>query len=289
MNSAGVRFAVLAGLLALASHARAGSVTVSGLVDGDNGSSLAVDGSLWLMPSWLVSAGVGHSESSLDANTLAGTSVRASTHVLLGDFAVGGSYNRWKDSGDLTSSLLQGEVGWNADSGFALAALVASRELQINYTITVLGETRARDVHFDGTGLGADVSWYGDSWMAGARFMHYDYGTSMQRVRNALNSPDTLQFPRLQLLVDSVATRLVGAAELEWSATVGRQFARTSLHGDWFMQRDALTGDDIHSLGLTLGYRAGKHFELAFTAGISDAESGTVPYGGLVVTVRSTE
>ena len=275
--------------MALAAPGKAGTLTVSGLADGEGGRSVALDGSLWLMPSWLVRAGMGNSESSLETNKLAGTSIQASTRVLLGAFSVGGSYSHWKDSGELTSTLLQGELGWTADSGLAIAALVADRELQIHYSITALGQARERDVDFAGTGLGADISWYGNSWMAGARFLNFGYGSSMDRVRNALNSPETLQFPRLQLLVDSVATRLVGAAELEWSVTVGRQFARTSVHGDWFMQRDALTGDDVHSLSMTLGYRAGKHFEFAFTAGISDAESGTVPYGGLAVTVRSSE
>src|SRR5688572_1806112 len=60
------------------------SLTLSGLVDGDDGKALDLDGSLPLTDAWLVGAGIGRSKSSLEGNEFTATSLRASTDVQIG-------------------------------------------------------------------------------------------------------------------------------------------------------------------------------------------------------------
>lgn len=278
-----LRLAILAGL---ATTAQGAAVKVGAVVDAESGRSFDVDGWFEPTPNWTVGAGVGQSRSTLDGERFAGTSLRASTDLALGGFFAGASAERWKDSGDLQSTVLQGELGWMSDSGVAFSALLVDRSLRVDYTFTVLGQARAGRIDFDGTGIGADLSWFGESWSLGARFVDYRYGNSVDRVRAVIASPNTDRFPRLQLLVDSVVTRVASAPDREISAMVGRQFARTSVLGSVQMQRDALTGGDVHGVSMTLGYRATASIEIGTTLGFTDGETGTVAWGGLALTLR---
>jgi hypothetical protein len=110
----------------------------------------------------------------------------------------------------------------------------------------------------------------------------------MDRVQAILAASTTDEFPRVQLLGDSIVTRVAGAPEREMSATLGRQFSRSSLQGDWVWQRDALTQTDVNSLSLTHGYQFGRHVEMNTTLGFSEGGSaGTMAFGGLSVTFRN--
>lgn len=283
----GISLAALA-MWIVAATCNASSVTVAGLLDGEDGRSIDLDGSLSLTDSWTIAAGAGRGESRLDGERFEASSLRAGTDVLLGRFFAGAGVERWKDSGQLRSTILRGELGWLDDSGFAASLLVVDRSLDISYTATILGVTRGFDVSLDGTGLGADLSWFGAAWSAGARFLDYDYGRNVDRARAIRQAAATQRFPRLQRLLASVATRAASAPDRELGLHVSRQHARGYVAADWQLQRDAITGEENHSGGLTVGMHLGPRFVLDAMAGLSDGGSaGSVPWGGLALTFRS--
>jgi hypothetical protein len=277
-------------LLVLAgAHTHAASMTVAGLVDGEHGTSYDIDARFSPTANWSVGAGAGHSETELSGTDFSGTTVRFSTDVAWSGFNAGLSLQRWKDSDQVASDSRRGQVGWMSDSGLALSALIDDRRLTVDYVASVAGGgTRPAQVEFNGTGWGADLAFFGDEWNAGLRFLDYSYGRSMARVRAILNAPTTDRFPLLQVLINSVVTQAAGAPDRELSATLGREFSRSSLQGDWVRQRDALTRTDINSLSLTHGYEFNQHLEINTTLGYSGGGgNGTIAFAGLALTLRN--
>lgn len=280
--------AMLAASPLLCAPAGAASVTLAGLADSEHGLSYGLDARFSPADSWSLGAGVGRSESSVSGADFAGTSLRLSTDLNLGHFFANAAAQRWKDSGQFKSTTLLGELGWMAESGLSVSALLDDRSMTVDYTMTVQGQPRDAHIDFDGQGFGADISWFGDDWNLGARFIDYSYGRSVDRVRAAIDSANTGRFPRPQLLLDSIVTRAAGAPDRQFAATLGRQFSRSSLQGDWTMERDALTHARIDSLSLTLGYELGAKLRLDTTAGFSDGGAGgTTAFGGLALTLRN--
>ncbi|MEO6078493.1 MAG: hypothetical protein ABIQ86_01760 [Steroidobacteraceae bacterium] len=280
--------AALAALSLLGESASAASVTLSGLADSEDGMSYGVDARFSPTDSWAVGAGVGKNKSSVGGADFSGTSLRLSTDLSLGDFSAGASVQRWKDSNQLRSTTVLGELGWMAANGLSLRALLDDRNLTVQYTTTVLGQPRETHTDFKGTGIGADISWYGTHWNTGARFIDYDYGRSVDRVRAALNSTSTTRFPGVPTLLDTIVTRTAGAPDQQLMATVGRKFSRASLHGDWAMQRDALTHTKVKSVSVTHGYEFGAKLRLDTTVGFSDSgATDTVAFGGVALTLRN--
>jgi len=276
------------GLCAAGAARAEGSLTLSGLIDSDQGRSLDADARWAPLPAWSVGAGVGKGESGLEGSDLSGTSLRASTDVYLGGFDAGVSLQRWKDSSDLKTSSLRGQAGWTFDSGIGIHALLDDRSLDITYTRqTLAGTARQSTVRFDGTGYGAELSFIGTRINASAHFLDYGYGRSMSRVQGVLSAADTTRFPRLSSLVASMATRAAGAPDREIGLSLGREFSRSSLQGQWLLLRDALSGENTNGLSLIHSYRISKHLEMDTTLGLSDgAADGTLAYGGLSFTVR---
>jgi hypothetical protein len=273
----------------LAPQASAASFTLSGLLDGEDGRVLDLDARVPVTDNWSVGGGFGHGESSLGTEKFSASSLRLSTDLQFGGLFVSADAERWKDSGQLRSTMLRGEAGWMSESGFAISALVADRNLDIGYTATILGQTREFQANLDGTGFGGDLSYLGEKWSVGLRFTAYDYGRNVDRVRNIRDAAETGRFPRLQRLIASVATRAAGAPDREIAAIVSRQFPRHYVSSDWQMQRDAVTGDETHSLGVTLGFELGEHFVLDTMAGISDSDrTGSVGWGGIALTLRTS-
>lgn len=278
--------------LLFAGQACAHSLTVSTLFDGDDGRSVSLHGRFSPIGALNIGASAGHSRSRFqqgEEEKFSGTTLGASADVHLGGFLAGVSANRWRDSGDLRSTMLHGEAGWLSDSGLALAALATNRSVRVTYTTTtLLGQTRERNVDFEGTGFGGDVSYFGETWTAGARFLDYDYGRNVQRVRNVLEGDDILRFPRLQQLLTSVATRAAGAPDRELSVMLGRQFGKFSLTADAQWQRDALTADETRGAGLTLGFLPLRYLGVDVSAGASKTdEADTIGWVGLALTLRS--
>jgi hypothetical protein len=276
----------------LAGQAWGNSLTVSGLLDAEDGRSMTVAGRYAPVEALTLGASIGHSRSRLEGSDeqFSGNTVGAAADLTLGAFFIGASADRWKDSGQLRSTTLHGEAGWMSNAGVALAALVTHRAMRVHYTNTVLGVTRERQIDFKGTGLGADLSYYGEAWTAGVAFLTYDYGQNVQRVRSVLESSNTQRFPRLEQLIGSVATRAAGAPDRELSLALGRQFTHLSLQASVQWQRDALTAEESRSAGLTLGLRPGKHFGVDLSAGASKGdETDTIGWVGLALTLRSAK
>lgn len=276
----------------LAGPAAGNSLTVSGLFDGEEGRSMAVRGRYAPAEALLLGASVGHNRSRFEDSDeeFSGTTIGASADLSLGGFFVGASADRWKDSGQLRSTRLEGELGWMGNAGVALAALVAHHAMRVTYSNTVLGVTRERQIDFEGTGFGADLAYYGEAWTTGVGFITYDYGRNVERLRAVLESGNTERFPRLQQLIGSVATRAAGAPDRELSLALGRQFTHLSVMASVQWQRDALTAEESRSAGLTLGLTPWKHFGVDVSAGASKSdETDTIGWVGLALTLRSAK
>jgi hypothetical protein len=278
----------LLGMCGMGSARAEGSLAFSGLFDSEQGRSLDVDARWSPLPSWSLGAGVGSGKSGVPGADLAGTSLRASTDLYLGGFDAGVSLQSWKDSSDLRTRSVRAQAGWSFDGGLGVHALLDARSLDIQYTRQLaLGQARQATVQFDGDGIGAEISFAGERYNAALHFIDYGYGRSLSRVRSALSATDTTRFPRLQLLVGSLVTRAAGAPDQEAGLTVGREFSRTSLQGEWLMLRDALTGERSNSLSLVHSYQVSKHLEIDTTLGFSDgAADGTLAFGGLAFRIR---
>jgi hypothetical protein len=257
----------------------------------DNQSGTSFDADLRFSPSewWSVGAGVGKSESNLLGSEFSGTSLRLSSDVNLGGFNATVAMQQWKDTDQIESTSVRAELGWMTASGFAVSALLDDRQMSVDYTtVTQTGQTRQGEVDFNSNGLGLDLSWFGEQWNAGARFLDYSHGRSIERVQVILNAPTTARFPRLTSLGDSIVTRAAAAPERELSITIGREFKRSSLQGDWLSQRDALTQVDVNSLSATHGFRFNQHVEMSTTLGFSGGGANdTTTYGGLALTLRN--
>ena len=142
-------------------------------------------------------------------------------------------------------------------------------------------------MQFDGTGFGGEISFVGTRNNVAVHWIDYGYGQSMARVRSALAATDTTRFPRLQLLVASRVTRDAGAPDREMGVTLGREFERASLQGQWLLLRDALTGENANSVSLIHSYRITRHLEVDTTLGISDgSDAGALAFGGLGFRIR---
>jgi hypothetical protein len=176
------RIAVLSLGFLLAGQAWGNSLTVSGLFDGEDGRSVSLLGSYAPLDNLTLGASMGHSQSKFQDSDeeFSGNDFGVSADVDFSAFFAHAAAQRWRDSGQLRSTSLHGELGWMSESGIAVAALVTRRDLQVTYTATVLGQTREREVDFKGTGFGADLSYFGTVWTAGLRFLDYDYGSNGQ-------------------------------------------------------------------------------------------------------------
>jgi len=264
----------------------ADSISLGGLLDTDHGRSIDLHGRFSPTEALTLGAGIGSSTTRQGSDELSGNSFEVSADLDAGPIIADASAERWTDSGVLRSTTLHGELGWLGDSGIALSALVTHRDMRVTYTTTLLGQPRDKDVDFAGTGFGADLSYFGETWNSGVRFLRYDYGQSVERARQALAASSTVRFPRLAQLIGSVATQAAGAPDREFSGVLGRQIAGYTLTGDLQWQRDAVTGDKTKSAGLTLGLKPATHVGVDVSAGVSrNATAGTVPWAGFTLTL----
>jgi hypothetical protein len=275
-------------LLLLSARVDAASVMLAGFADAEHSRSYDLEAEFAPTDNWTLGAGAGKSAATDAGTNFSGTNLRLSTDVQWRAISAGASPQRWKDSDQVRSTGVLGHLGWTADNGLSLSALVDDRRMTVAYAVTIAGQQQMREIDLDGTGFGVNLGWFGDAWNLGARYIDYRYGRSVDRVRAIVSAPSTDRFPRLQLLLASVLTRAAGAPDQQLSATLGRQFSRSSLQGDWDMQRDALTGTHVSSLSLTHGYEIGRHVQLHTTLGFSGGGAGgTVAFGGLALTLRA--
>jgi hypothetical protein len=263
-------------------------ITVAGLADSESGTSFDADAYWGPTANWGVGLGVGKIESNLPGADFSGTSFRGSSDVTIGRLNARAGFRQWEDSSQIDSDAGTFEMSWLFDSGLSVALLYEDRSLATTYQVSgPLGRRRNQTLDLDGSGWGADLSWFGDEWQAGIRYLDLGYGSTLDRLRTAISSPQTLRFPGIQSLVDTVLTRNIAPIDYEFSALLGRSFDRASLRGEWFLQRDALTGQDIQSFSLRYGYRFTDHVELGLTGGLLDASfGGSIGFGGLALTLR---
>jgi hypothetical protein len=268
--------------------ASAASFTAATMADTEDGLSYGVSASFAPASNWSIGAAVEQSESDIDGADFSGTAVRLSTDVRVGAFTAGASARRWKDSSQVKSTTVIAELGWMAENGLFVSALLDDRNMRVEYTTTVLGVPREARIDFNGTGYGADLSWFGTDWNIGARYLDYDYGRSVDRVRAALESSSTQRFPLVDTLLGSIVTRAAGAPDQQFMATVGRRFGNSSLQGDWVIQRDALTHNKVKSVSANWGFGISAGLWIDATAGFSDSQStDSMAFGGLALTWRN--
>lgn len=263
------------------------SANLSTFVDDADGTSVDLD-LYWAPNRWFaLGGGIGKAESSNELADLDGDSLRASLD-LHGD-SLGGRVNwrRWQDSGEFESDSVAAELYWRTANGWQFGVIAEQRDFTVDYTITLLNRVVPRSETFDGEGLGAQVSWYGDAWGGYVRGVSYDFGDTLARVRNAAQAPNLARFPRIQALVASLLTRTAGAIEHDLSAGIERSFQRSGLRLDVSSTRDALTATDSRSVSVSYRYALTPRFELEGTLGSADSDTlDSIGFAGLTLGFR---
>lgn len=225
---------------------------------------------------WLtLFVGAGRSRSSIVATNFDGTSIHGGIDVQRGRFGGGLQASTWDDSDQFTSRVWDGRFAMTFGESFEAGLLLEARQLEVGYTTTgVLGRTISQSVRFDGSGVGAELGWYGRNWSGHLRGIGYDYDEQLDRAIAASRAPATRAFPRMASMVNSVLTRTAGAIDYQASLGVERAFARSGLGLDLTLSSDAITGDDSSSLSVRWRYDLSTHFGV-------DATLGTTATDGL--------
>jgi hypothetical protein len=167
-------FIALAG--ASTAQVHGASLTLGTLLDSDDAVSWQAVGTVAPARNWLLGAGAGTHDLQFDGERYTGTSLQLATRVNMRSFFAGVSGQHWKDSGDLRSVVLQGELGWMSQSGLTLSLLGSDRSLRAPFTtLNLLGQPLAHEAKSDGQGLGAGIAWTGRGWNLSARFLDYHY------------------------------------------------------------------------------------------------------------------
>jgi hypothetical protein len=264
------------------------ALTASGLIDEDSGSSYDLDLRVSPSDAWSLSAGLGRSGTDAPGSDFAGTSWRAAGGWQGSRVGVGFNAVQWQDDGQFESQTLGADLTVTLPAGFMLTALLRQRDLEVSYSVVgLLNRLTPVTTAFDGSGYGAELSWFNESWGLSLRSVTYSYDSSLDRVRAAAASPATRGFPRLQALTDSMLTRAFGATDREFGASVERRFSRSGLALNVGGSRETLTGESVTSLGVSYRYALSPRVDLEGTLGSSDGDTlGSLAYAGLSATFR---
>lgn len=263
------------------------SATVAGFVDDADGTSLDLDLN-WQASDWIgLSAGFGNADSSSDLADLSGRSLRAGVDVHGSAFGARLDWRNWQDDGQFESDTLGGELYWTG-GGFSAGLLLEQRDFTVDYSITLANRTVARSVDFQGTGVGAQLSYANDRWSGYLRGIGYDYDQTLDRVLAAQQLPNLARFPRIQALVGSLLTRSAGAIDHDYGVGIERSFQRSGLRLDLTQTRDAISASDSRSVSLGWRYSLTPRFEIDATVGRSDSDDlDSVGFAGLALTFRN--
>lgn len=263
------------------------SASLATLVDDADGTSVDLD-LYWEPTDWLgLSAGMGKAESSAELADLDGDALRAGVDVH-GD-SLGGRLNwrRWQDQGQFESDSVVAEVYWRTTQGWQFGVIAEQRDFTVDYTITLLNRVVPRREIFDGSGIGAQLSWYGETWGGYLRGVTYDYDTTLDRVIAASRAPNLARFPRIEALIASLLTRTAGAIDHDLSAGLERSFQRSGLRLDLSATRDALSGADSRSVSVSYRYALTPRFEVEGTVGSADSDDlESIGFAGLALSFR---
>ncbi len=282
--------AVVASLLSFPATAEPGfTLQASAFVDDQDGTSYDLNAQF--QPSdWLtLSAGAGRSRSSALTTDFNGTAVHGGVDVQRGRFGGGLQASGWEDSDQFTSRILSGRFAVTLAESFEAGVLLESRQLEVGYTTTgLLGRTIPQNLHFQGSGLGAELGWYGRAWSGHLRGIAYDYDTQLDRVIAASRAPATRAFPQLASLVSSVLTRTAGAIDYQASLGVDRAFARSGLGVDLTLSSDTISGDDSASLSVSWRYELSTHLGIDTTLGLTETDGfDSTGFAGLGFSFRN--
>jgi hypothetical protein len=99
--------------------------------------------------------------------------------------------------------------------------------------------------------------------------------------------PTTAEFPFIQALANSVLSRAAGMPDSEIALHMGRTLTRSSLRGEWLLQKDAITQSDVNTVSLRHDRKFTPHLGLSTTLGFSRGGQGTVGFGELALTIRN--
>jgi hypothetical protein len=279
--------AVLAPASAMA--APAFQLQAGAFVDDQDGSSYDVN-ARFSPAEWLTLAlGAGQSSASLVATDFDGRSVHGGVDLRRGRLAGGLYANQWEDSDQFTSRVVGGRFAVTFAESFEAGLVLESRQLEVGYTTTgPLGRTIAQSARFDGSGVGAELGWYGREWSGYLRGIGYDYDAQLDRAIAASRAPATRAFPRLASLVNAVLTRTAGAIDYQASLGVDRAFARSGLGVDLTLSSDAVSGDDSTSVSVAWRYDLSTRVGVDVTLGLTETDGlESTAFAGLGFSFRN--
>jgi hypothetical protein len=280
-------FAILAPVRAAAAPGL--DLQVGAFVDDQDGTSYDVNAQ-FRPAEWLTLAiGAGQSSSSLVATDFDGTSVHGGVDLQRGRLGGGLYASQWEDSDQFTSRVVGGRFTVTFADTFEAGVVLESRQLEVDYTTTgPLGRSLAQSVRFDGSGIGAELGWYGREWSGYLRGMGYDYDEQLDRAVAASRAPATRAFPRVASLVSSVLTRTAGAIDYQASLGVDRAFARSGLGVDLTLSSDAISGADSASVSVAWRYDLSTRVGVDVTLGMTETDGlDSTAFAGLGFSFRN--
>jgi hypothetical protein len=289
--SPAVLVAALGAALASAGTAAASSFSLqaSAFVDDADGTSYDVNAQ-FRPADWLtLSIGAGQSNSSLRATDFNGTAVHGGIDVQRGRFGGGLYADTWEDSDQFASQVYGGRFALSFAESFEAGLLLESRQLEVGYTTTgPLGRTLAQSVRFDGSGIGAELGWYGRAWSGYLRGITYDYDAQLDRLLAVSRAPATRAFPSVASQVNSVLTRTAGAIDYQATLGIDRGFARTGLGASLTLSSDAITGDDSTSISVSWRYALTTRLGVDATLGTTATDGfDSIGFAGLGFSFRN--
>jgi hypothetical protein len=251
--------------------------------DAEGGASLDIDASL-APATWLtLSAGAGTSDAAFGTTEVGGEALRASADLHSQRFGLAPYFRGWKDEADFTVETTGARV-YFMSGGFLGTLIAESQDLSVGFTSLVLGRPVARRASFESLGLGAGLSFYGNSWAGYVEGLFYDFDERFDDVVALSRSPGIDRFPRIQALVGSILTLTQGALDYELVAGIERIFEHSSLRLDCVGVEDAVDGTRAGSVSGTWRRSLSVHVDVAATIGVTDSETlDSLAYGGLTL------
>ena len=294
MRQVPLHAAFVAALLAVVAPVRADAAPGFGLqaaafVDDQDGTSYDVNAQFRPTESLTLALGAGQSRSSLVATDFDGTSVHGGVDLQRGRLGGGLYASRWDDSDQFTSRVAGGRFAVTFAEAFEAGVVLESRQLEVGYTTTgPLGRSVSQSVRFDGSGLGAELGWFGREWSGYLRGIGYDYDDQLDRAIVASRAPATRAFPRVASLVSAVLTRTAGAIDYQASVGVDRAFARSGLGVDLTLSSDAISGDDSTSVSVAWRYDLSTRVGVDVTLGMTETDGlDSTAFAGLGFSFRN--
>jgi hypothetical protein len=240
---------------------------------GDDANSSSFDVSATLTPSerWSLSAGGGSSNNSSSASRVSGSSFHGSADVHLGEFGVRPGYSHWSDNDNFSSATPQLALYWK-HQGFQAELLAEWPKFALDYQLRILAQTVTRRFEYSGNGLGAGLEYYGAQWGGYINGLSYSYGDDITRLRSLSQSSNLQKFPRLALLVRSMATLTQGSLKDKLSAGLERDFSRFAIHADLTRVTDALSDSQADSYGLGANFIVNERLGIDASGDVTHAE-----------------